>query len=77
MKTPKEHFVEVVMFGVFLTLFALLIIKLAMRYQEKEVVVPIEEVEVIQHNYDDPKDLVNDTTLTYEQRKYYDNVYDY
>jgi hypothetical protein len=77
MKTPKKHFVEVVMFGVFLTLFALLIIKLAMRYQEKEVVVPIEEVEVIQHNYDDPKDLVNDTTLTYEQRKYYDNVYDY
>ena len=77
MKTPKEYFMEVVMFGVFLTLFALLIIKLAMRYQEKEVVVPIEEVEVIQHDYDDPKDLVNDTTLTYEQRKYYDNVYDY
>ena len=77
MKTPKEHFVEVVMFGVFLTLFAFLIIKLAMRYQEKEVVVPIEEVEVIQHKYGDPKDLVNDTTLTYEQRKYYDNVYDY
>lgn len=77
MTTPKKHFVEVVMFGVFLTLFAFLIIKLAMIYQEKEVVVPIEEVEVIQHNYDDPKDLVNDTTLTYEQRKYYDNVYDY
>lgn len=77
MTTPKKHVVEVVMFGVFLTLFAFLIIKLAMRYQEKEVVVPIEEVEVIQHNYDDPKDLVNDTTLTYEQRKYYDNVYDY
>lgn len=77
MKTFKENLLEVVMFGVFLTLFALLIIKLVMKYQEKEVVVPIEKVEVIQHNNDNSKDLVHDTTLSYGQRKYYDNLYDY
>ena len=36
---------------------------------------PIGKEEVIEHNYDDPKDLYTDTTLTEKERLYYEHLY--
>ena len=63
------------MFICFVAIILLLIIKLGLKYQERMDIKPIGKKEVIEHNYDEPKDLYTDTTLTEKERQYYEHVY--
>jgi hypothetical protein len=64
-----------VMFICFVAIILLLIIKLGLTYQERMDIKPIGKEEVIEHNYDEPKDLYTDTTLTEKERQYYEHLY--
>lgn len=74
-KELKLLILEMVMFICFLAIILLLIIKLGLKYQERMDIKPIGKEEVIEHNYDEPKDLYTDTTLTEKERQYYEHVY--
>ena len=71
----KMLILEMLMFMCFVAIILLLIIKLGLTYQERMDVKPIGKEEVIEHNYDDPKDLYTDTTLTEKERLYYEHLY--
>jgi len=74
-KELKLLILEMVMFICFVTIILLLIIKLGLTYQERMDIKPIGKEEVIEHNYDEPKDLYTDTTLTEKERQYYEHLY--
>lgn len=71
----KLLILEMLMFICFVAIILLLIIKLGLIYQERMDIKPIGKKEIIEHSYDDPKDLYTDTTLTEKEREYYEHLY--
>ena len=71
----KLLILEMLMFLCFVTIILLLLIKLGLAYQERMDIKSIGKETVIEHNYDDPKDLYTDTTLTEKERLYYEHLY--
>ena len=78
MKKLRKNALHAMMFSVFVILFIVLIIKLVQSDRKHQVITNIPTAEeVIQHQYDEPKEPVEDTIISRERRAYYETLYDY
>lgn len=74
----RNDAVETIMFTFFIMLLLAFIIKALVGSSAEDdlPLVPIDETEIIKHNFDDPKDFAKDSTLSLRQMRVYQHLYD-
>lgn len=74
----RNDAIETLLFTLFFMLLLALIVKTMTTdtNQEDKPVEPIDEIEIIKHSFDEPKDFAKDSTLSLQQIRVYEHWYD-
>lgn len=76
-KRFRNDAVEILVFTMLFMIILALIIKAISTRTSSTPIKPIDEIEVTKHNYDEPKDFLEDSSLNENKKAYYERLYDY